>query len=188
MGIRDSLCGFQFRLAPQSFYQVNPVQAQRLYARATAYTGQAGEVLELYCGTGTLSLCLAKEARHVTGAEIVPQAVEDARENARANGVENVDFVCGDAAQAARAYKDQGRRPDTVVVDPPRKGLAPEVVETVADMGPEKIVYVSCDPATLARDLGLFTQRGYKARRLSAVDMFPRTPHVECVALLEKGP
>ena len=186
-GIQDVLCGFTFQLAPQSFYQVNPVQAQRLYERAVEYADGAGELLELYCGTGTLSLCLARRAGHVTGAEIVPEAVENARENARNNGVENVDFVCADAAQAAEAYRHLGKRPEAVVVDPPRKGLAPQVIESVAAMAPERIVYVSCDPATLARDVKLFAQHGYTPRRLTAVDMFPRTPHVETVVLLSRG-
>ncbi len=185
-GIRDTLCGYSFNLAPRSFYQINSAQARRLYERAAEYAAGAEEVLELYCGTGTLSLCLAKTAGHVTGAEIVPEAIEDAKRNAEENGVSNVDFVCADAAVAAADYKKQGRRPDTVVVDPPRKGLAPEVVDHIADMGPEKIVYVSCDPATLARDVKLFSQRGYVAKRLTAVDMFPRTVHVESVLLLEK--
>ena len=187
--LRDTLCGFEYEIAPQAFYQVNPEQAERLYERAVelALPGLGGTVLELYCGAGTISLCLAKRAGRVIGAEIVPEAVENARENARRNGVENVEFICADAAEAAARFSEGGERPDVIVVDPPRKGMSADAVRSCASMQPERIVYVSCDPATLARDAKLFAELGYIPQRALAVDMFPRTSHVETVVLLSKG-
>ncbi|MGN1002794.1 MAG: 23S rRNA (uracil(1939)-C(5))-methyltransferase RlmD [Oscillospiraceae bacterium] len=186
--LRDTLCGLDFSLSPRSFYQVNPAQAERLYARALAYAAPEGRglVLDLYCGAGTISLCLARGAEAVIGAEIVPEAVENARENAARNGVNNVEFICADAGQAAGELLRRGTRPDAVVVDPPRKGLSPDVIESVCSMAPDRVVYVSCDVATQARDLRLFAERGYKAVKATAVDMFPRTSHVETVCLLSK--
>ena len=187
--LRDTLCGFEFEIAPQAFYQVNPEQAERLYARAVelALPEPGGTVLELYCGAGTISLCLAKRAGRVIGAEIVPEAVENARENARRNGVGNVEFICADAAEAAVRFAESGERPEVIVVDPPRKGMDEAAVAAVASMRPERIVYVSCDCATLARDAARFQALGYKAQTATAVDMFPRTAHVETVMLLSKG-
>ena len=184
--LHDTLCGAEFALSPMSFYQVNPVQAERLYAKALEFAAPEGSgcVLDLYCGAGTISLCLARAAEKVIGAEIVPAAVENARENALRNGLHNVEFLCADAEQAAKELARRGVNPDAVVVDPPRKGLAPEVIKTICAMAPERIVYVSCDVATQARDLKLFAQLGYTAREAVAVDMFPRTAHVETVCCL----
>ena len=186
----DTLCGLTFRLSVPSFYQVNREQAEILYARALEFAGLTGRelVLDLYCGIGTITLCLARLARRVIGAEIVPAAIADARENAVRNGIDNAEFFCGDAAAVAARLAGEGLRPDVVVVDPPRKGLAEDVTDTVAAMGPERIVYVSCDPATLARDVKRFTLRGYRPARCAAVDMFPRTAHVETVVRLERAP
>ena len=186
--IRDTLCGLDFELSPQSFYQINPAQAEKLYQRALDYAAPEGKglVLDLYCGAGTISLCLAKGAEQVIGAEIVAEAVENAKENARRNGIENAEFLCADAGEAAAELARRGTKPDAVVVDPPRKGLSPQVIDAIADMAPERVVYVSCDVSTQARDLALFAQKGYRAEKATAVDMFPRTHHVETVALLSK--
>ena len=143
-------------------------------------------MLDLYCGTGTITLCLAGRAKKAIGAEIVPPAIEDAWENAKRNQIENVEFFCGDASDIAAKLEKEGLRPDVITVDPPRKGLAPEVIASVAAMGPKRVVYVSCDPATLGRDLKIFAEFGYETRRAVAVDMFPGTRHVESVVLLEK--
>ena len=185
----DTLCGSEFEIAPQAFYQVNPPQAERLYAIALdfALPEPGGEVFELYCGAGTISLSLARRAKRVVAAEIVPEAVENARANARRNGVENVEFICADAAEAAARYERMGERPDAVVVDPPRKGMSEEALDRCAAMRPERIVYVSCDCATLARDAKRLAAKGYKAQRARCVDMFPATGHVETVVLLSKG-
>ena len=184
--LRDRLCGFEYRLSPQSFYQVNREQAERLYERAVdmALPEPAGTVLELYCGAGTISLPLSRRAGRVIGAEIVPEAVANARENALANGVTNAEFICADAGEAAARFAGRGERPDVIVVDPPRKGMSEQAVAAAASMRPERIVYVSCDPATLARDIKRFASLGYRAERATAVDMFPRTAHVETVCLL----
>ena len=159
-----------------------------LYGKALEFAGLTGNetVLDLYCGIGTITLCLAKAAKRVIGAEIVPPAIRDAKENALRNHIENAEFFCGDAADIAAKLESDGLRPDVVTVDPPRKGLAPEVIASVAAMGPEKVVYVSCDPATLGRDVKIFREFGYEAKRAAAVDMFPGTAHVETVCLLSK--
>ena len=186
--LMDTLCGLQFKLSVPSFYQVNRDQAEVLYGKALEFAGLTGEetVLDLYCGTGTITLCLAKRAKRAIGAEIVPPAIEDARENAARNGIANAEFFCGDAADIAAKLEAEGLRPDVITVDPPRKGLAPEVIASVTAMGPERVVYVSCDPATLGRDVKIFENLGYKAVRACAVDMFPGTRHVETVCLLSK--
>ena len=186
--LEDQLCGLTFKLSVPSFYQVNRPQAERLYAKALEYAALTGEelVLDLCCGTGTITLCLAQKARRAIGAEIVPEAIADAKENAARNGIGNVEFFCGDASAVAARLAGEGLRPEVVVVDPPRKGLAEDVVETIATMAPQRVVYVSCDPGTLGRDVKRFGALGYRAARAAAVDMFPRTAHVETVALLEK--
>jgi len=186
--IEDELCGLRFKISPLSFYQINPRQAEKLYRRVLEYASPdgVGTVLDLYCGTGTISLCLARGAKFVYGAEIVGDAVENARQNAEANSIENAEFLLGDAGEAAKRLAQAGISPDAVVVDPPRKGLSPDVIETVAEMYPERVVYVSCDPATLARDLKLFAGRGYMPKAGTAVDMFPRTCHVETVVLTSR--
>ncbi len=186
--LRDTLCGASFELSPMSFYQVNPAQAERLYAKALEFAAPAGCgcVLDLYCGAGTISLCLARGAQHVIGAEIVPAAVENARENAARNSLHNVEFLCADAGQAAEELARRGVRPEAVVVDPPRKGLSEEVIGAICVIAPERIVYVSCDVATQARDLQRFDRLGYAAAQAVAVDMFPRTAHVETVCQMIK--
>lgn len=185
--IVDMLCGSTFTISPQAFFQINPPQAEKLYDRALSYAGSGALAFDLYCGAGTISLCLSRHFAHVIGAEIVPEAVENAKANAAANGVENTEFICADAGKAAEELATRGLRPDTVVVDPPRKGMSAAAVRAVCSMSPERIVYVSCDPATLARDILLFSSLGYSLREVTAVDMFPRTRHVECVVKLTRS-
>lgn len=188
--LEETLCGHSFRLSVPSFFQVNRAQTEVLYGRALDFSGLTGgsTVVELYCGIGTISLTLAERARRVIGVEVVPQAVADARENARRNGLaDKTRFECGDASVLAARLEAEGVRPDVAVVDPPRKGLAQEVVEAIAGMGPERVVYVSCDPATLARDVGRFGGLGYVPVKAEAVDLFPRTAHVETIVLLQRG-
>ncbi len=187
--IEDTLCGLTFRLSPRSFYQVNHHQAQRLYREAISLAGITKEdlVLDLYCGVGTITLAMASAAGKVIGVEVIPQAVEDAKDNAKRNRIENAEFFCGDAGQAALELERQGIRPDVVVVDPPRKGLNGDTIQALARMAPRRIVYVSCDPATLARDVALLKETGYVLNAAKAADLFPRCAHVETVALLSKG-
>ena len=187
--IEDTLCGLNFRLSPRSFYQVNHHQAQRLYetAIAQAAISKTDTVLDLYCGVGTITLAMAKAAGKVIGVEVIPQAVEDAKDNARRNGIENAEFFCGDAGQAALELEKQGVQADVVVVDPPRKGLNADTIEALSRFSPRRIVYVSCDPATLARDVKLLKERGYAVGTVTAADLFPRCSHVETVVLLSKG-
>ena len=184
--LEDTLCGKRFRLSVPSFYQVNRAQAERLYAKAIEFADLTGQetVLDLYCGAGTITLALSDHAKRVLGAEIVPEAIDDARENAVRNGVKNVEFFCGDASDVAKKLAQEHLRPDIITVDPPRKGLAADVVESIAAMQPERVVYVSCDSATMARDVKRFAELGYTVTRAAAVDMFPRADHVETVCLL----
>lgn len=186
--LEDTLCGKTFRLSVPSFYQVNRVQAERLYAKAIEFAGLTGQetVLDLYCGAGTITLALSDHAKKVLGAEIVPEAIDDARENAARNGVKNAEFFCGDASDVAKKLARENLRPDVITVDPPRKGLAADVVESIAEMQPGRVVYVSCDSATMARDVKRLADLGYTAQRACAVDMFPRADHVETVCLLSK--
>ena len=187
--LEDTLCGKTFRLSVPSFYQVNRIQAERLYAKAIEFAGLTGQetVLDLYCGAGTITLALSDHAKKVLGAEIVPEAIDDARENAARNGVKNVEFFCGDASDVAKKLARENLRPDVITVDRPRKGLAADVVESIAEMQPGRVVYVSCDSATMARDVKRLADLGYTAQRACAVDMFPRADHVETVVLLSKG-
>ncbi len=184
--LEDTLCGKTFRLSVPSFYQVNRAQAERLYAKAIEFAGLTGQetVLDLYCGAGTITLALSDHAKKVLGAEIVPEAIDDARENAARNGVKNAEFFCGDASDVAKKLARENLRPDVITVDPPRKGLAADVVESIAEMQPGRVVYVSCDSATMARDVKRLADLGYTAQRACAVDMFPRADHVETVVLL----
>ncbi len=186
--IEDTLCGLQFRLSPRSFYQVNHHQAQRLYETAISQAQITKEdtVLDLYCGVGTITLAMAKAAKKVIGVEVVEQAVQDARDNARRNGIENAEFFCGDAGAAALALEKKGVKADAVIVDPPRKGLNEDTIEALHRFSPRRIVYVSCDPATLARDVALLKQRGYALQNAAAADLFPRCAHVETVVLLSR--
>ena len=184
--IEDTLCGLQFRLSPRSFYQVNHHQAQRLYQAAISQGEITGEdtVLDLYCGVGTISLIMAQAAKRVIGVEIEPQAVADARDNARRNGVENAEFICADAGDAALELKEKGVTIDVAVVDPPRKGLNAQAIAALTAFAPRRIVYVSCDPATLARDVALLKAEGFRLTSAQAVDLFPRCAHVESVVCL----
>lgn len=193
--ITDYIGTLQYRISPLSFYQVNPVQTERLYQTALDYAGLTGKevVWDLYCGIGTISLFLAKKARQVYGVEIVLQAIEDAKENARINGIENATFYVGKAEEILPEYYrnhegECGRKAqaDVIVVDPPRKGCEESLLQTIADMAPERVVYVSCDSATLARDVKLLEERGYRLEKVQPVDQFPHSVHVETVALLSK--
>ena len=186
--LEEELCGITFRLSVPSFFQINRAQTERLYGVAVDFARLTGKelVLDLYCGIGTISLAMARKAGKVIGAEIVPPAIEDAKRNAVRNGVTNAEFFCGDAGAVAKKLADEGLRPDVICVDPPRKGLGPEVPEILASMAPERIVYVSCDPATLARDVKRLEELGYKAAKAQAVDLFPRTAHVETIVLLQR--
>ncbi len=184
--ITDILCGVKVRLSALSFYQVNRTMAEKLYGIAAEFAECDGKILlDLYCGAGTIGLSMANRASEVIGAEIVPQAVEDAKFNAAANGIENARFICADAYEAAKQFEKEGIRPDVVVVDPPRKGLEAGLPTFIAEkFAPERVVYVSCDPATLARDCAEFEKAGYKVQRVVPVDLFPRTHHVETICLL----
>ena len=186
--ITDELCGLHFKLSPRSFYQVNRTQAEALYNKAAEYAGLTGAetLLDLYCGTGTIGLSMASRAKKLIGAEIIPSAVENARKNAAHNHVTNAEFLCGDAKDAARILYERGERPDVIVIDPPRKGCDAAVITTIAAMRPTRVVYVSCNPATLARDLAYLDQHGYHTTKVQPVDMFPRTHHVECVVLMSR--
>lgn len=201
--ISDYIGDIQFKISPLSFYQVNPVQTKVLYDKAVSYAGLTGDetVWDMYCGIGTISLCLAKHAKKVYGVEIVPQAIEDAKENARINGITNTEFFCGKAEEVVPQFynresvdadKDDpvpdGRHPDVVVVDPPRKGCDSVLLDTIAQMAPERLVYVSCDPATLARDVKLLSEKEYVVQKVGVVDQFSHSSHVESVCLLSKKP
>ena len=186
--ISDTLSGLHFDISPLSFYQVNPRQAERLYEKAAEYAGLTGSetVLDLYCGAGTIGLTMASKSKRIIGVEIVPEAVGDAKNNALKNGITNAEFIASDAKTAARMIEKQGIKPDVIIVDPPRKGCEPEVIEAMLDILPERIVYVSCDPATLARDLKALCESSYELRKVTPVDMFPRTSHVETITLLQR--
>lgn len=205
--ITDRLCGIDFRISPLSFYQVNPVQTEKLYNTAVSYADLKGNetVWDLYCGIGTISLSMAKKAGHVYGVEVIPQAIDNAKENALSNGIENATFFVGKAEEVLPDYydgklktatinsesnenTDRGRalHPDVIVVDPPRKGCDINCLDTMIKMNPEKIVYVSCDSATLARDLKILVDGGYELKKIRACDMFPNTVHVETVVLLSQ--
>ena len=187
--LQDTLCSNVFKLSPHAFYQVNHAQTEKLYGFALEYANLTGKenVIDLYCGAGTITLALAAHAKNVIGVEIVPEAIENAKTNAKINGIENTEFICADAGQAALMLAQRGTKPDVLTVDPPRKGLNEQAIEAILQMNPEKIVYISCDPATLARDCKLLCNDNYKIDKVMAVDLFPRTYHVETVVLLSKG-
>lgn len=186
--IIDTMADYSFHISSKSFYQVNPIQTKVLYETALdACRLQGGEtVLDLYCGVGTISMFLARYAKKVIGIEIVEAAIINAKANAKRNGITNIEFVCSDAAAYAKQIAGQGMRPDVVCVDPPRKGCAESVLRDIVSMHPQRIVYVSCDPGTLARDLHLLDEWGYRCEMVQPVDMFPQTYSVECVAALVK--
>ena len=186
--IRDTLCGFSFDIAPQAFFQINPPQAEKLYGKTLEYAALTKDDLafDLYCGAGTISLCLARCAGKVIGAEIIPEAIENAKANAALNSIDNAEFMCADSGEAAKKLAERGLKPEVVVVDPPRKGMQEEAIQAVASMSPKRIVYVSCDPSTLARDILRFNAYGYTLQDACVYDLFPRTKHVETVTLLSR--
>ena len=195
--ITDYIGGIKYQISPLSFYQVNPVQTEKLYRTALEYAGLTGKetVWDLYCGIGTISLFLAQKAKQVYGVEIVPPAIADARNNAKINGIENVEFFVGKAEEVLPEFYEKGMaqgdredmlHPDVIVVDPPRKGCDAKCMETIVKMKPERVVYVSCDSATLARDLKFLCEQGYEVKKVQPVDMFPHTGHVECVVLMSR--
>lgn len=184
--IYDEIGGIQFAISPRSFFQVNPEQTVQLYRKAVEYAGLTGEetVIDAYCGIGTISLFLARHAKRVYGVEIIPEAIEDARRNAALNDIRNAEFAVGPAEVVMPRWQAEGIAPDVIVVDPPRKGCDPALISTMLELRPARIVYVSCDPATLARDLKLLEDGGYRTVEVQPVDMFPHTGHVECCVLL----
>jgi 23S rRNA (uracil1939-C5)-methyltransferase len=185
--IHDTLAGLRFRVSVSSFFQVNPEQAEALYGVVADMAEGARRVVDVYSGVGTVALYLARKVsglEEVTGIESNPNAVRDAAANARSNGVEKAVFICGDAARVLREMSRAGVRPDTVILDPPRKGCEKAVLETLADMDCRRVVYISCNPATLARDLAVLAARGYRTERVQPVDMFPQTTHVESCSLV----
>ena len=184
--VLDTLCGLQFAISSRSFYQVNPRQTEVLYRAALDAAKLTGKetVVDAYCGIGTIGLCAAPHAGQVIGVERNPAAVKDAAANARHNKLSNAKFVCADATEWMAAAADEGLHPDVVFLDPPRAGSTPECITAVAKMAPRRVVYVSCDPETLARDVAIFARHGYKAKGFTPVDLFPQTRHVETVCLL----
>lgn len=182
--IYDYIGNVKFAISPRSFYQVNPVQTQVLYDKALAYAGLTGEeiVFDAYCGIGTISLFLAQQAKKVYGVEVVPDAINDAKKNADLNGITNVEFTVGEAETVIPNWAKEGIHADVIVVDPPRKGCDAALLKTIIEMKPKRVVYVSCNPATLARDLGILETGGYQTLEVQPVDMFPMTMHVECVS------
>lgn len=186
--IEDILCGIKVRISPLSFYQVNRDQAEKLYNKAAEYAEvtENDTLLDLYCGAGTIGLSMAKKVKHLIGVEIIPEAIEDAKINAEINGIDNAEFICSDAPEAAKILKDKGIKPDVIIVDPPRKGCASELLDTIDEMNPKRLVYISCDPATLARDCAILKENGYEVKKVTPIDMFPKTSHVETVVLLSQ--
>lgn len=187
--ITDELCGLKFKISPFSFWQVNRKQAEKLYLKAKEYANLKSDevLLDLYCGTGTIGLTMADNCKTLVGVEIIEDAIRDAEENARLNNINNARFICADAPKAAEDLQKEGLKPDVVILDPPRKGCGEELVETIRKMSPKRVVYVSCDPATLARDLRYFEDRNYITKEVTPCDMFSRTAHVESVVLLSKN-
>lgn len=186
--ITDVLCGVKVKLSPLSFYQVNRPQAEQLYQTTIRYAALTGQetLLDLYCGAGTIGLAAASHVRELIGVEIVPAAVENAKENAAANQIQNARFLCADAGKAAKQLAAEGTRPDVIIVDPPRKGLDEAVIDAIVEMSPARLVMVSCNPATAARDAALLAEKGYASVEVTPLDLFPRTGHVECVVLMPR--
>lgn len=187
--IEDILLGKRYRIAPQSFYQVNHDQTELLYRKAIEQAALTGEerVLDLYCGIGTIGLSLAEHCKELVGVEIVPEAIENAKENARLNGIRNAEFFCADAGQAASRFAAEGKQFDVIIVDPPRKGCDQATLDAIEQMAPKRLVYVSCNPATLARDLKILETKGFHTQSVTPVDLFPRTHHVETVVRLSRS-
>jgi len=187
--LREELCGLQLEMSHGAFFQTNTEMAERLYAVAAEFAGLSGHerVFDLYCGIGSIGLSMAGRAGEVWGLEIVPEAIEDAARNAERNGIENASFLTASARTGVRPLLEKAGKPDVVVIDPPRAGLSQKIVRRVIECGAKRIVYVSCNPTTLAPNAAQLTEAGYTLRRVRPVDMFPQTPHIECVALLERG-
>lgn len=186
--ITDIMCGNRIELSPLSFYQVNTIQAERLYALAAEYADLKGSelLLDLYCGAGTIGLSMASRVKKLIGVEVVPEAIENAKRNATANSIDNAEFICGDAGKIAGVLYERGERPDVIIADPARKGCTRDTLEYMARMSPDRIVMISCNHATAARDCAIIEQLGYKAVKCRAVDLFPRSTHVECIVCLQK--
>lgn len=186
--IKDTMCGNEISISPLSFYQVNTPQAERLYGIAKEFASLTGSerILDLYCGAGTIGLSMADKAGDVLGVEVIPEAIENAKENARRNGIENAKFLCGDAGEIAKKLADENMLPDVIVADPPRKGCDMQTIEAICKMSPKRVVMVSCNPATAARDCALLSNRHYKVEKVQPVDLFPGTGHVECVVLMSR--
>ncbi|MCC8357057.1 MAG: 23S rRNA (uracil(1939)-C(5))-methyltransferase RlmD [Oscillospiraceae bacterium] len=185
--VEETLCGATFELSPLTFFQVNTRQAETLYTLAGEYAEPAGKtVLDLYCGAGTIGLSIARDAARLIGSDIVPTAIVNAQKNAAKNGVKNAEYFCGDAKDIAQKLAADGLRPDVIITDPPRKGMDEQVLSAIVSMAPERLVYVSCDPATLSRDLRRLNDMGYTATACRAVDMFPRTYHCETICSLSR--
>jgi 23S rRNA (uracil1939-C5)-methyltransferase len=186
--ISDFIGKYKFEISPNSFFQANPIQTEVLYGKALEYAGLTGNetVVDIYCGIGTISLFLAEKAKYVYGIEVVEQAVEDAKRNAEANGIKNVEFIAGEAEKLIPELYERGIYADVVVIDPPRKGCEERVLQAIVNMGAQLVVYVSCNPGTLARDLKWLAERGYEVAEVQPVDMFPQTVHTESVVKLER--
>lgn len=186
--ITDTLCGLDFRISPRSFYQVNPVQTEVLYAKAREYASLTGSerVIDAYCGTGTIGLTMAKEAGEIIGVELNRDAVKDAKANAERNGITNAKFYTADAGDFMKELAAHGESADVVITDPPRAGCSKQFLQSLLTLSPRRVIYVSCNPETLARDLGVLCRGGYKVKKMQGVDMFPWTEHVECVVCLTR--
>jgi len=186
--ISDSLCSLSFKISPRSFYQVNHVQTEKLYSLATELACLTGRerVIDAYCGTGTISLCMAKKARQVLGVELSSDAVRDARDNAKINGIKNAKFFCADAGEFMTDMAEKGEKADVVITDPPRAGCSRAFLQSLVKLSPARVVYISCNPETLARDLSYLTRNGFRVKRIQPVDMFPYTSHVETIVCLDK--
>jgi 23S rRNA (uracil1939-C5)-methyltransferase len=186
--IVDILCGLEFAISAKSFYQINPVQCEKLYNKAMEYASldKSSKVIDAYCGIGTIGMAAAKTAGSVIGAELNKDAVKDAVSNAKRNGMKNIGFYCADAGDFMEAMADEGESADVVFMDPPRSGSSRKFISSLLRLKPQRIVYISCNPETLARDLAFLTKNGYKVRKIQPVDMFPFTNHIECVTLLTR--
>ncbi len=187
--IEENLCGLRFRISPKAFYQINPIQTEVLYGKAMEFAALTGKerVLDAYCGTGTIGLIASKNAKSVIGVELNPDAVSDALTNAQLNNVKNIEFFCDDAGKFMVEAAQNVEKIDVVIMDPPRAGASLDFLRSLVMLSPEKVVYISCNPETQARDLSFLTRKGYKVRRIQPVDMFPHTEHVETVALITKA-
>ena len=187
--IKEQLCGYTFTISPKAFYQINPIQTEVLYNKAMEFAEISKDdiVIDAYCGTGTIGIIASKYAGRVIGVELNPDAVKDARKNAKINDIENIDFVCEDAGKYMVRLAEENLKADVVIMDPPRAGSDINFLKSVVKLSPKKVVYVSCNPETLKRDLTYLSKNKYKVRKIQPVDMFPHTEHVECVCLLTKA-